>query len=139
MTLRNLQQSTGTVRTDAAMAVVIGAFEAAFPDRVRGYYLHGSVADDTEIGTSDLDLDIVVKGALRGAEERDEFIAIAELVASRIDLELDIEVTDEASLFAGAEPSFKLGSRLVCGEDIRSQVPLIPVNVGFVRMERPSR
>ncbi|MBV9282913.1 MAG: hypothetical protein JOZ41_22800 [Chloroflexi bacterium] len=127
----------GIPHTGIALRMVIETFEEAFPNRVRGYYVHGSVADDTGLETSDLDLDVVVKRDLGDAAERARFAETARAVAARCDLELDIEVTDEASLLAGAEPTFKLGSWLVYGEDIRPQVPLIPLeDWGRERMYR---
>ena len=48
-----------------------------------------------------------------------------------------MQVTDEATLLAGAEPTFIVGSRLLYGEDIRDRVPLIPVEEwGRERMYR---
>jgi hypothetical protein len=122
-----LQESTGNPRADAVLHSVVTAFEDGFPGRTRGYYLHGSQADGTSVDTSDLDLDVIVKDALRDQQERTEMARLAEYVARRSDLELDVEVADEASLALGAEPAFKLGSRLVYGEDIRSKIPLVPV------------
>lgn len=122
---------------DAVLNRVVEGFENSFPNRVRGYYIHGSVADNTGIATSDVDLDIVIKGRFSGADEQALYSQFARAVAASSDLELDIDVTDEASLLAGAEPTFKLGSRLLHGEDIRPHVPLLPIEEwGRERMYR---
>lgn len=122
---------------DTALRRVIATFENAFPDRIRGYYVHGSVADNTSIATSDVDLDVVVKGGFTDPEEHVAFVQAARAIAASRDLEVDIDVTDEASLFDGAETTFKLGSRLLHGEDIRSQVPLLSIDQwGRERMYR---
>ncbi|HEV7129272.1 MAG TPA: nucleotidyltransferase domain-containing protein, partial [Ktedonobacterales bacterium] len=65
----NLLGSTGDARADAILRTTIEAFEAAFPERVRGYYLHGSLADGTGLPTSDLDLAIIFCGQMRAAGE----------------------------------------------------------------------
>lgn len=110
-----------------ALARLVDRLESAFPDRIRGYYLHGSVADNTTLETSDVDLDVVVKGRFRDAEERAALVRAATAAVAGSHLELDIELVDEASLQAGAEPTFALGSTLFYGEDIRAGVPLIPI------------
>ena len=122
---------------DTALRRVIATSENAFPDRIRGYYVHGSVADNTSIATSDVDLDVVVKGGFTDPEEHVAFVQAARAIAASRDLEVDIDVTDEASLFDGAETTFKLGSRLLHGEDIRARVPLLSIDQwGRERMYR---
>lgn len=112
---------------DAALSQVIEAFERTFPGRIRGYYMHGSVADHTAIATSDVDLDVVVKGTFQGPAEQAALGQAARAISQSSDLEVDIDVTEEASLMEGAEPTFKLGSHLLYGEDIRGQVPLLSI------------
>ena len=54
-----LTASTASDRADRALRQVIGVFEAAFPGRVRAYYMDGSFADGTGLATSDVDLTVV--------------------------------------------------------------------------------
>ena len=54
--------TTGNRTVDQALRAAVEAFEAAFPDRIRGYYLEGSYADGTGLATSDADVVIVFVG-----------------------------------------------------------------------------
>jgi len=54
-----LVYSTGNARIDTMLRGAVGIFEAAFPDRVRGYYLFGSHMDGSAVGISDLDIFVV--------------------------------------------------------------------------------
>jgi len=54
-----LRCSTGNVRVDTALRGAIGIFEAAFPGRIRGYYLFGSQMDGSAVAISDIDLFVV--------------------------------------------------------------------------------
>lgn len=105
---------------------IVPAFEAACPGRIRGWYVHGSHADDSAVATSDLDLIVVFKDTFAEGERARVDELAAEWVA-RSAIELDLEVTDEATLFASADPAFKLGSRLIAGEDVRGRMPLMPI------------
>lgn len=49
-----LRLTTGDSEVDALLRSVVGAFEAAFPGQVRGYYLAGSYAKGTSTATSEL-------------------------------------------------------------------------------------
>jgi hypothetical protein len=46
-----------------------------------------------------------------------------------IPIKTDIEVVDEPELFVKADPAFKLASVCFAGEDVRDQVPLMPIAV----------
>ncbi|HET8627481.1 MAG TPA: nucleotidyltransferase domain-containing protein [Thermomicrobiales bacterium] len=121
-----LLESTGDERADGAIRRVVAAFEAAFPGRVRGYYVEGSHADRTPVAASDLDLAVVFRGAV-GEDERSAAAALARECAARDPVELDAGVLGEADLARGATPMFKLAGRCVHGEDIRDRVPLMPL------------
>ena len=55
---------------------IVPAFEAAFPSRIRGVYVHGSYADDSAVATSDLDLIVLFKDAFeQGEKARAEQVA----------------------------------------------------------------
>jgi hypothetical protein len=113
-------------KASALLNQLVPAFDAAFPNRIRGYYVHGSYSDDSAVATSDLDLIVLFKDAFaEGEKARTESLASEWVTNSPI--ELDLEITDEATLFASADPAFKLGSRLVAGEDVRDRMPLMPI------------
>lgn len=118
---------TGDPRVDATLRATVSAFEAAFPGRVRGYYVDGSHADGTGLPTSDLDLNIVFRDGFHGEAERAAAETLRDACARASELEYDAELMDEASLIAGASPTFKLGARLVYGEELRDAVPLVPL------------
>jgi hypothetical protein len=46
---------------DALLCEIVARFEAAFPGRVRAYSVIGSYGDASNLPTSDLDLDIVLR------------------------------------------------------------------------------
>ena len=115
-------------RLDRALRDAVDAFEAAFPGRVRGYYVEGSHADRTGVTSSDLDLTIVFRDRFADDGERDRAAALATTCTDSGGVELDIVFLEEAALAGGADPMFKLASRLVYGEDIRDTVPLLSID-----------
>jgi hypothetical protein len=106
---------------------VIHSFEASFPGRIRGYYLHGSLADDTAVATSDIDVTILFKGRFHSDTEKATANALIVHLAGDSAVELDAELNDEDTLFASADPAFKLGSRLLYGDDVRERMSLMPI------------
>lgn len=120
-----LLKPTENEQTDNALRATIGIFETAFPRQVRGYYVEGSYADQSEVTTSDIDLVIVFKGDMAGVSAQAE--ALASYCCALSFVELDIGVIDEKKLAVGATPYFKMGSVLIYGEDIRADLPLIPL------------
>ena len=121
--------SSGQERVDQVLQAIIRRFETAFPGRVSGYYVEGSYANGTGIATSDLDLSIIFRGQFADEAERARAAEIVQQCASESPVEFDASVMDEASLSKGASPHFKLGSALVYGEDIRDQIPLVPIEI----------
>ncbi len=117
---------TGDERVDALLRATLTTFEAAFPRRVRGYYLLGSAADGTSVSTSDVDLVILFKDQFLDAAEREAAQQLRDQIASASPLEYDAELHDEASLREGSDPALKLGSQLLYGEDVR-HLPLVPI------------
>lgn len=117
-------RSFGAAPVDAVLRDVVAAYERAFPGRVRGYYALGSFADATAIATSDLDITIVFKDSA-SADERASAQLLGADCARRSPIELDVEIEDERTLAHGASPTFKLGSALITGEDIRDRLPLV--------------
>jgi|SRR5450432_363929 Polymerase beta, Nucleotidyltransferase len=109
---------------DETLQNIVCVFEAAFPTRIRGYYLNGSQADGTAVDGSDIDITIVFKENFI-AEEASAALNIATSLVTRI--KSDIEISDEKTLFADPNPVFKLSSRCIFGTDIREQLPLMPI------------
>lgn len=116
--------ATGVAEADAAQRMVVAAFERTFPERIRAYYTLGSFADASALNTSDLDITIVFKGKASIAEH-EAATYLSSACARQSAIELDIEIEDEETLARGASPSFKLGSALIAGEDIRDRLPLV--------------
>jgi hypothetical protein len=128
-----LHASSGDAQVDEALAGIIGIYETAFTDRVRGYYLLGSYTDSSAVDFSDIDLLVLFKSRMEAAEaEAAERLAHA---CNRLSLvRLDLWHQSEAGLAdSGKDPgslavvALKLGSALVYGADVRDQLSLPPL------------
>ncbi|BCL84087.1 nucleotidyltransferase domain-containing protein [Ktedonobacteria bacterium brp13] len=117
-----LTYTTGSKEFDEDIIAVITLFEAAFPEAIRAYYLEGSLANNTAVTTSDIDLHIIYKEKTVHERVRQVVDACTKLSKR----ELDISIQDEASLTQGVVPIVK-ASRLLYGDDILAQVPLISI------------
>ncbi|HCI80825.1 MAG TPA: hypothetical protein DHW02_14165 [Ktedonobacter sp.] len=102
----------------------IDTFISTFPERIRAAYIQGSYADNSNVNTSDIDLLIIFKGNFQQEEQQQSELLAKQCIAESA-IELDIELVDEQSLVGGISPTFKYGSRLVYGEDIRDRFPLV--------------
>ena len=120
-----LVNSTHNASIDAALCEIIALLNTRFPDRIHSYYIEGSYADNSRITTSDIDLLIIFKGNFANEQERTETEALALRCAAPYAFELDVIALNEQSLSGGISPNFKMGSLLLYGQDIRSQIPLI--------------
>jgi hypothetical protein len=127
MTAIALLHSTGHAQADCAVEGVVSRFENAFLKRVVGYFVEGSYADQTAIATSDLDLTIVFREQFTTTDERQQAHEVAIACCQLSTLELDITLAEEEKLRQGADPMFKLGARLLYGQDTRDAMPLIPM------------
>ncbi len=128
-----LLDPTGDELVDRMLRGLVGVFEAAFPKRVRGYYVEGSHASDTAVAASDLDLTIVFKGSFQAShdndeEERERAARLTASYSAASVVECDAEIVDEEGLRRGVYPAFKLASRLVYGDDVRDEVLLLPLD-----------
>src|SRR5579884_4368715 len=119
--------ATSRLPAHPALAPLVASCEEALPGRIRGYYLLGSHADGTSLPTSDLDLTVLL---IETATNRDR--AVVHEIASRWDGELDLEIEGEDALRGGVTPTFKHGSLLLYGEDVRTSLPLLPIE-GWTR------
>lgn len=120
-------KSTNSVTVDQTLQGLIGLFEQAFPDRIRGYYLEGSYANRTALTTSDIDLVILFKGSFIDKAEREKAGQMARDYDAVTEIELDIDFLDEKEISKGVPPSLKIGSRVLFGEPIAESLPLVSV------------
>ena len=112
----------------SALQAIIATYTRERPGRVLAVYMDGSVADGTDLATSDLDLTVVFKDAFGDEGEGQTFERLQGELSSTMALELDIGQVDEATLrVEGMHPTLKLASRLVWGEDIRDRFPIMPI------------
>ena len=116
----------GQHRVNQILSNTIVTFTSAFPERIRACYIQGSYADDTAVQTSDVDLLIIFKDIFRD-EEQQHAASLAKQCMRGSSIELDIELDDEQHLVQGITPTFKDGSSLLWGDDIRDTFPLIPL------------
>ncbi|MGH2457687.1 MAG: hypothetical protein ACRDIY_02340 [Chloroflexota bacterium] len=122
-----LSNTTGAPETDALVRSVVGTLEEAFPGRILGYYVQGSYADRTDVPASDLDLTIVFADQISDVERARMSELVTGLEGAAM-VELDLQVTDERALERGIEPSLKLASRLIHGQDVRDRFALMPID-----------
>jgi predicted nucleotidyltransferase len=121
-----LLNRTGNNQIDDILKATIATFEDAFPQRIRGYYVEGSYANDSQVPTSDVDLLLIFKDAFIDEREQAKAEEVAELCASLSEVEMDIQLIEEEYLRkVGIRPALKMGSMVIYGEDIREKLPLM--------------
>lgn len=121
-----LLNATGNQQIDGILKTIIATFEDAFPQRIRGYYVEGSYANENQVPTSDVDLLLIFKDGFTDEHERAKAEDVARQHASSCEVEMDIQLLEEEYLhMVGIPPSLKMGSMLLYGEDIREKFPLI--------------
>ena len=122
-----LDQSTGNVNIDQALAGLVGLFETIFPERIYGYFLEGSYADQTALKSSDIDLVILFKEDFLNPDERPRAERIATHIDqfSKVNFDLDFLALNEIK--DGVPPTLKLGSQRLYGEPLPADFPLISV------------
>ena len=124
----DLIQRTEQPTVDNYLAGLIGIFELAFPDRVRAYYLAGSFATANAVASSDIDVQVIFKGAFTAGEA--ERVAHLRDSCQRISaFQLDLPVRCEAQYLSGAEDplALKTATLLLYGADIRDQLVVPPL------------
>lgn len=121
----DLLSGTGTVRLDRLLRGVVGAYEAVFVDRVRGFYLRGSYAAGGSVAGSDLDLLIVFKDRLEDQAESERAYALARALNDLSPVLLEVIVIGEQGLRENGSLAVdaKLGTQHIYGEDIRDALP----------------
>lgn len=100
------------------------AFDASFPDRIRGYYLFGSRADGSAVESSDLDCFIIFKGAFR-VGEAEYARQISRQCTLPGSVSTDLLFFSEEDLLRDGHFRVSHASILVGGEDIRPRMPSV--------------
>jgi len=103
---------------DDLLRGVVGLVEAAFPRRVRAYYLTGSYADATAVEASDLDLTVVFRGRFLAGEEA-RFRELRAHCQALCPVELGLHPSSEELLPQDDVLHLTTVARLVHGEDVR--------------------
>ena len=121
-----LENTVGNKRIDQLLQGVVGVFERVFPNRIRGYYIIGSYANQTAVSTSDIDLCPLFKDAFLNDAECEKAWQIGWLCGDFISpVQVQAEPNDEKTLFSTPDTTtMKLASLLIYGEDIRPQLSL---------------
>ncbi|HEX5503315.1 MAG TPA: nucleotidyltransferase domain-containing protein [Thermomicrobiales bacterium] len=143
-----LLQTTGNERIDAILRGLIEVVEAAFPDRVRGYYLKGSYAGGGAVATSDIDLTVVFKGGALSDQEEERIQRVGEARSQGSSARIDLDAVGERCLRQGVASSgdsprggylayeairLKTASLLLYGEDIRDDLSL-PMPEAYIHL-----
>lgn len=122
-----LLNSFNSIRVNAILQEVICLYEKAFPGQIVAYYIQGSYADETFVGTSDLDLCIVFRDRFPNSDLHKVAEHLWESYPHSSTMELDIGIVDEESLRNGVHPTLKLGSKLLYGEDVTRHYPIMSI------------
>lgn len=136
MKLPELLCTTGRPQIDRAIAGVIAIFEAAFPGRIRGYYLLGSLSRGTAGTNSDIDLEILFRGGLL-PDEPERVDEVGDGCRALSTIHLDLSVFDEDTLPRIDTVALKTASTFVYGEDTRASIPLPSIETYLRRVSIP--
>lgn len=115
-------------RLDGRLAALVDVLEMIFPERIRAYYLSGSVLSGTMVGQSDIDVIAVFKGAFADGEA-ERVRQVRRWLTELSDVRYDIVPRCETDLMRAGATGLKLATALLYGEDVREQVPLEPLEV----------
>lgn len=128
MTEISLLNSTQNAKADRLLQNVIGLFEMVFAGRVRAYYVKGSYADNSPVGSSDIDLTLLFKGSFEAEAERAQVEQLAHYCVGLSEIELDISLEDETKWRdEGLWPNLQMGGLLVYGTEVRDQFEIVSV------------
>src|SRR5205823_1596221 len=93
-----LLNATGNKQIDDILKAIIATFEDAFPQCIRGYYVEGSYANESQVSTSDVDLLLIFKDAFTDEQERAMAEEVARQCALPAGVEMDIQLIEEEHL-----------------------------------------
>jgi predicted nucleotidyltransferase len=124
-----LLNTSGHQPIDNIIRGLIGIFEAAFPERIRAYYLAGSYADGSAVPSSDIDIRVVFKGGFHGEEEVARVRRVRDDCRLLSPVDIDLPPLSEERLLHDADwahetISIKLAGVPLYGEDIRASLQL---------------
>lgn len=123
---------TGNARVDRILQGFLSLSELLLPDRIRACYLTGSYTDGSAVISSDIDIEMVLKGDASDAE-RDQIYALAKNLNLISPVQLDLTPVSEEELITltGEGPyssiSILVGGVLLYGEDTRPTLKLPPL------------
>jgi hypothetical protein len=137
MPLPDLLAKTGYPHIDRAIAGVIAIHEAAFPGRIRGYYLVGSLSRGTANAGSDIDIEILFKDAFL-QDEPERLQTLRQGCRAISPIHLDLTPHDEAGLPHTDTVALKSASTLIYGEDTRASIPLPDIKTYLCRVSFPT-
>jgi hypothetical protein len=121
MELVSLTNHTEDPLVDTLIRGGIGVIEAAFPGRVRGYFLIGSYQNGDPVSGSDVDVMLVLEDAF-DAEENEQFRALSIYCSMMSPIRLDFRTCRLDGQGEHADV-LKHHSLLVYGEDTRAAIP----------------
>jgi hypothetical protein len=125
-----LQTLTSDPLVNTFLRTIVSTFEREFPNRVRGYYLIGSYVEDTVVPLSDIDMFVLFEDDFKSAEEEMLAKQTCQYCAKLSPVRLDIGAFPESKL-SDLHPvprtGLKLGSSLLYGADIRTEIVLPPL------------
>ncbi len=124
-----LRFSTGHPRIDTMLRGAVGIFEAAFPGRIRGYYLFGSHADGSAVAASDLDIFVVFIDDFLDQEEEERARNLRYACSRLSPVTCDLLSYSERSLLTDGHFRLKAASLFLYGEDMRDRMPAISLNI----------
>jgi predicted nucleotidyltransferase len=86
-------------------------------------YLFGSVAEGTALGSSDIDLFIVLRGEPDERQHAAAVTGLREIAADLDGLPIDLAIASEAQLLRDGHYRIERASQLIAGADIRHDLP----------------
>lgn len=123
-----LSSSTGNPEIDELLGSIVGIFNLAFPDRIRGYYVGGSYALGNPVSTSDLDLCVMFKDRF-SADEKEKAQRLSSFCQRICPVHLDFALYTEEQILQERQygMGFAVTRKLIYGADFAVPIPLPPI------------
>jgi hypothetical protein len=119
--------STGVQQIDSTLLAIVRAFEQAFPNRVRAYYLIGSHVERSAVPLSDIDCFVIFANQFATPQEQALAEQVGQECARSSPVRLDLGAYPENAvdqLYPVLRVALRLGSALVFGTDMRQAIAL---------------